>query len=32
MFEIDPKTYCTNRGCKINRNCLSGLIKLWKNS
>ena len=32
MFEIDPKTYCTNRGCKINRNCLSDLIKLWKNS
>jgi DNA invertase Pin-like site-specific DNA recombinase len=29
MFEIDPKTYCTSRGCKINRNCLSGLIKLW---
>lgn len=29
MFEIDPSTYCTSRGCKINKACLSGLLKVW---
>lgn len=32
MYELDPEKYGTNRGCKINRRCLSELIKLWKDS